>query len=47
LPQLLAALDKDALMGIIIRQGNDLKQGWQENEALKQERSDLLKRIEE
>ena len=47
LPQLLADLDKQALIGIIIRQGNDLAQSWQENQTLRQERDALLKRLEE
>jgi hypothetical protein len=47
LPQLLQDLDKEALIGIIIRQGNELEQRWQQNEALRQERDSLLKRIEE
>jgi len=46
-PQLLQDLDKDALIGIIIGQGNELEQYWQQNEALGQERDALLKRIEE
>ena len=46
-PQLLEVLDKSALIGIIIRQGHDLEQFWQKNEALRQERESLLKRIKE
>jgi len=46
-PPLLQALDKEALIGLLIRQGHELEQRWQQNEALGQERESLLKRIEE
>jgi hypothetical protein len=45
LAQLLDDSDKEALISISIRQRNELQPGWQENEALKQEREALLKRI--